>query len=196
MKIILLPGDGIGPEICAGLQPVLAAADNRFGPELSLETADVGFAALTDTGTTLPPTVMQDARGCDGIVLGPLSTYDYPPASDGGINASAAFRKELDLYANLRPARCRLAVESAVSDMDLVVVHMENAPERTDGLFYHAAYWVAENFPAIEIDEALVDAAVDAQLSVSEERTRDLGGRLGTLAFAEAVAGRLAAGPA
>jgi len=130
MRLMLLPGDGIGPEIGAGLRHVLSAANDRFGLGLTLETAEVGLAALTKAGTTLPETVLEAARGCEGIILGPLSTYEYPPASEGGINASAAFRKELDLYANIRPARTRPGVRAAASDMDLVVVR-----ENTEGFY-------------------------------------------------------------
>ena len=97
VKLLVLPGDGIGPEICDALRPVLAAVDARFGLGLVLETAEVGLSALAATGTTLPPGILDAARSCDGVILGPLSTYDYPPANEGGINASATFRKELDL---------------------------------------------------------------------------------------------------
>jgi len=130
MKVLLLPGDGIGPEICAALRPVLAAADDLYGLGLVLETADIGLSALADKGTTLPAGTLESGRAADGIILGPLSTYEYPSAAEGGINASAAFRKELDLYANNRPARNRAGVPAMAADIDMVVMR-----ENTEGFY-------------------------------------------------------------
>lgn len=100
VKILVLPGDGIGPEITRATLHVLRAVDRRFGLGLLFEEREIGFAALEKTGTTLPDGVLDQARAADGILLGPISHLDYPPRDQGGINISAAMRVKLDLFAN------------------------------------------------------------------------------------------------
>ena len=130
MHILLLPGDGIGPEITAATQQVLEAAGGRTGLPLSFESRDIGFAALATDGTTLPDGVLQRIREVDGTVLGPISHLDYPARDKGGVNVSAAVRVKLDLYANLRPARTRPGVPCVGREMDLVIVR-----ECTEGMY-------------------------------------------------------------
>ncbi len=130
MKLLVLPGDGIGPEITAATVAVLEAADRRFGLGVELEYADIGFAALEKTGTTLPDGVLDRARVLDGVLLGPISHLDYPARDKGGVNVSAAFRVKLDLYANIRPARSRPGIGRTLAPMDLVIVR-----EVTEGFY-------------------------------------------------------------
>jgi isocitrate/isopropylmalate dehydrogenase len=136
MHILVLPGDGIGPEITAATLGVLDAADRRFGLGLEFELADIGFAALEKTGTTLPDGVLARAREVDGILLGPISHLDYPPRDQGGVNVSAAFRVKLDLYANIRPARTRPGIGRTLGDLDLVIVR-----ECTEGFYPDRNMW-------------------------------------------------------
>jgi 3-isopropylmalate dehydrogenase len=119
MRFLVLPGDGIGPEITAATLAVLESANRKFKLELEYETRDVGLAALTKHGTTLPEGTLERARELDGIVLGPISHLDYPPVEKGGINVSGTFRVKLDLYANVRPARSRAGLGRP---MDLVIM--------------------------------------------------------------------------
>ena len=130
MHILLLPGDGIGPEITAATQQVLEAAGGRTGLPLSFESRDIGFAALATDGTTLPDGVLERIREVDGTVLGPISHLDYPARDKGGVNVSAAVRVKLDLYANVRPARTRPGVPCVGREMDLVIVR-----ECTEGMY-------------------------------------------------------------
>jgi len=130
MKIQVLPGDGIGPEIVAATLAVLKAADTRFGLGLDYAFEEIGLAALAKQGTTLPEGVLERARDCDGVLLGPISHNAYPPRESGGINVSAAFRKELDLYANLRPARTRAGLPALHGAFDLVIVR-----ENSEGFY-------------------------------------------------------------
>jgi 3-isopropylmalate dehydrogenase len=130
MKLLVLPGDGIGPEITAATVAVLEAADRRFGLGIELEYADIGFAALEKTGTTLPDGVLDRARSVDGVLLGPISHLDYPARDKGGVNVSAAFRVKLDLYANVRPARTRPGIGRTIAPMDLVIMR-----ECTEGFY-------------------------------------------------------------
>jgi hypothetical protein len=114
LELLLLPGDGIGPEITAATRRVLEAADRRYGLGLTFETEGIGFESLAREGTTLPGRVLERARTMDGVVLGPVSTAEYPPRDQGGINPSAALRIGLDLYANIRPSRTFPGVPAAV----------------------------------------------------------------------------------
>ena len=107
MKLLVLPGDGIGPEITRRRSRFSTLPSRKFELDLQYEKRDIGFAALEEDGTTLPDGVLQRAREVDGVILGPISHLDYPPADKGGVNVSAAFRVKLDLYANVRPARSR-----------------------------------------------------------------------------------------
>ncbi|MGR3755704.1 MAG: isocitrate/isopropylmalate dehydrogenase family protein [Tranquillimonas sp.] len=130
--LLVLEGDGIGPEIVAASRTVLAAADAAFGLGLRLETAEIGFAALRAAGTTLPDRVLEAARAADGIVLGPVSHNDYPPAAEGGLNPSGVLRKRLDLWANIRPAATPPGRGAARGGkpFDLVILR-----ENTEGLY-------------------------------------------------------------
>jgi 3-isopropylmalate dehydrogenase len=130
VKILVLPGDGIGPEITRATLRVLEVASRRFGLELAFEERAIGFAALEETGTTLPAGVLEAARAADGILLGPISHLDYPPRDRGGVNVSAAFRVKLDLFANIRPARTWPGVPHRGTEMDLVIVR-----ECTEGFY-------------------------------------------------------------
>jgi 3-isopropylmalate dehydrogenase len=130
MRILLLPGDGIGPEITDATRQVLAAASERFGLGLAFEELPIGYAAFERHGTTLPPETLERIRAVDGTVLGPIDHLSYPPRDQGGVNVSAAVRVKLDLYANVRPARTRPGVPRVGRDMDLVIVR-----ECTEGMY-------------------------------------------------------------
>ena len=130
MHIAVLPGDDIGPEITAATRAALDALDAKLGLGLRLEERPMGLATLDSHASTLPAEVFAEARAADGVILAPVSTYDYPPADEGGINPSAYIRKHLDLYANIRPSRTRAGVSNVAADMDLVVVR-----ENTEGFY-------------------------------------------------------------
>ena len=130
MKLLVMPGDGIGEEITEATLAVLAAAQRRFGLGLAFEIQEIGFKALRDHGTTLPDGALEEARASDGIILGPISHLDYPPKEKGGVNVSAAVRVGLDLYANVRPARSRPGLPAKGGDFDLVIMR-----EATEGMY-------------------------------------------------------------
>jgi 3-isopropylmalate dehydrogenase len=95
-----------------------------------MESRAIGLTSLKSEGTTLPEDVMQAVRAADGVVLGPLATYDYPAKEKGGLNPSAELRIRLDLYANVRPAKSRLGVGLTGKPVDLVIYR-----ENTEGFY-------------------------------------------------------------
>ncbi|MEM7130301.1 MAG: isocitrate/isopropylmalate dehydrogenase family protein [Chloroflexota bacterium] len=130
MELLVLPGDGIGPEIVAAAIRVLQTVNEKYDLSIDLDYDDVGFTSLEKHGTTLRDELLQRAKSYDGIILGPQSHMDYPPPAEGGINISASFRVKLDLYANIRPARARDFLERGAPGMDLVIVR-----ELTEGFY-------------------------------------------------------------
>ena len=130
MKILVLPGDGIGPEITRATLDVLRAADAALSLGLEFETHDIGLASLASRGTTLPPEVLARIPEVDGVILGPVSHYEYPSRDQGGINPSAELRVRYELYANIRPCRSRPAFSILRKPMDLVIVR-----ENTEGFY-------------------------------------------------------------
>ncbi|WP_414441240.1 isocitrate/isopropylmalate dehydrogenase family protein [Burkholderia sp. 22PA0106] len=130
MKLAVLPGDDIGPEIMDATLAVVREADKKFGLDLSLEIHEVGMSLHRKRGTTLPPEVVEAARAADGVLLGPGGMTLYPPAGEGGINIPGTIRKQLDLFANIRPARSRPGVPMAHPGLDCVIVR-----ENTEGFY-------------------------------------------------------------
>ena len=131
LRILVLEGDGIGPEITAATLGVLRAADSKFNLGLSFDNAAVGWAAHKASGTTFPDAVEAAAKEACGVLLGPVSHNDYPPRAEGGLNPSGELRKRLDLYANIRPARSRDGFPPRCGKaVDLVIVR-----ENTEGFY-------------------------------------------------------------
>ncbi len=152
MKFLVLPGDGIGPEIMTAAVQVLNAANAQYNLGIDLDYDDVGFISLEKHGTTLRDEVLERAKSYDGILLGPQSHMDYPPPAEGGVNLSASFRVKLDLYANIRPARSRDFLERSAPGMDLVIVR-----ELTEGFYADRNMYKgwAELMPTEEMDISL-----------------------------------------
>ncbi len=115
---------------------MLDAVNDRFGLGLQTTERTIGLAALEAEGTTLPADIIDAAKDADGVILGPVSTHEYPPPEQGGINPSATIRKQLDLYANIRPSRNRSGVPALAKNMDLVIVR-----ENTEGFYADRAMY-------------------------------------------------------
>ena len=130
MQIVILPGDGIGPEITAATIDVLTAANQRFDLQLTFIHDIVGHESLRKRGATVTPELLEKARQADGLVLGPTASLDFKDESKGEINPSKFFRKGLDLYANIRPARTYPGLPTRVGEFDLVIVR-----ENTEGFY-------------------------------------------------------------
>jgi len=126
MRLLVLPGDGIGPEITAAALPVLRAVSDRFHLGLQIEEDVVGHESLRRHGVSVRPGLLEAARAADGLVLGPTAAFEYKAE----INPSMFFRKSLDLFANIRPSRTYPGIRQPVGAFDLVVVR-----ENTEGFY-------------------------------------------------------------
>ncbi len=130
MKILVLSGDGIGPEITQATLDVLGAVDAQLSLGLEFECMDIGFASLAAVGSTCPEDVMQRIPQVAGVILGPVSHAEYPSRNQGGINPSGAIRVTFELGANIRPCRSRPGLSILRMPMDLIIVR-----ECTEGFY-------------------------------------------------------------
>jgi 3-isopropylmalate dehydrogenase len=138
LQLLVMEGDGIGPEITAATLQVLDATAQAFGLSFAFDKAAIGFASLRAAGTTFPDAVLEQARRAAGVILGPVSHNDYPPVAKGGLNPSGELRKRLDLYANIRPARSREGFPPRCGrPVDLVIVR-----ENTEGFYADRSMFV------------------------------------------------------
>lgn len=166
IHLLVLKGDGIGPEICGATMQVVTAVLARAGIGLTTEHADIGFAALKHSGTTFPDAVLEAARAADGVVLGPVSHNDYPPADKGGVNPSGLLRKKLDLYANIRPAKSRPGFPPRCGHaVDLVTMR-----ENTEGFYSDRAMHLGpgEIMPTPDLAMSFRKVTREASLRIAE----------------------------
>src|SRR5882757_9067884 len=107
-KIIILPGDGIGKEVTAEGKKVLETIGSLFGHAFEFDTATIGHDAIEATGNALPDASLAKLKNCDAILFGAVGhpKYDNDPTlkvrPEQGL---LKIRKELGLYANLRPIK-------------------------------------------------------------------------------------------
>ena len=132
-RLLVLPCDGIGPEITLAAVKVLQRATAIHRLSIVFHYDLVGFDSLQRYGSTLRTEVLERAREYDGIILGTQAHAQYPPPEQGGRNVSAGFRIGLDLYANCRPVKTYAGVTSNMrtgKTMDLVIMR-----EATEGFY-------------------------------------------------------------
>ena len=130
--ICLLPGDGIGPEILAEGVKVLKAAAEKFSHDFVFETALIGGAAIDGAGDPLPEETVRKCRAADAVFLAAVGgpKWDALAPEKRPEKGLLRIRKELALFANLRPAMllpelagaCLLRADIAAKGLDLVVV--------------------------------------------------------------------------
>jgi 3-isopropylmalate dehydrogenase len=139
-KVILLPGDGIGPEVVAQARLVLERVARRYRHRLTFEERPIGGVAMDATGEPLPPETLAACRSADAVILGAVGgpKWDDPRARTRPEAGLLALRKELGLFANLRPVQPHPALIDAsplraerVSGVDCIVVR-----ELTSGLYF------------------------------------------------------------
>ncbi len=127
--VTLIPGDGTGPELVEAARLVLEATGLAF--EWDVQPA--GLDVLEKEGTPLPERVLRSIRQNRVALKGPITT----PVGSGFRSVNVALRQELDLYANLRPAKSYPGVRSRYQGIDLVVVR-----ENTEDLYAGIEHWV------------------------------------------------------
>src|SRR5688572_23752134 len=140
MKITLIPGDGIGPEVTRAVVRILEAAG--FRPEW--EPFSAGVEALKEHGTTLPDALLESIKQNKIALKGPITT----PVGTGFTSVNVGLRKALDLYANLRPVWNLPSVKSRYSGVDLVIVR-ENTEDLYAGLEHIVVPGVVESLKII-----------------------------------------------
>jgi isocitrate/isopropylmalate dehydrogenase len=162
MHLLVLPGDGIGPDITTATVEVVTAAAKLTGFTPEFTYADIGFASLALHGTTFTDAVFEAARDADGVILGPVSHNDYPPSDKGGLNPSGQLRRRLDLFANIRPARVRPGFTPRCgTPFDLVIVR-----ENTEGFYADRTMFVGTGEVMPTPDLAMAFRKVTRQGSV------------------------------
>jgi len=121
-NIVLLPGDGIGPEITAAVQRILKAA----GAEINWLTHHAGLSALADGDEVLPEATVEAIREHKIALKGPCTT----PVGTGFSSVNVQLRKRLELYAAVRPVKNIPGVKTRFENVDLVILR-----ENTEGLY-------------------------------------------------------------
>ncbi|MDX1383633.1 MAG: isocitrate/isopropylmalate family dehydrogenase, partial [Thermoanaerobaculia bacterium] len=115
LRVAVIPGDGVGPELLPACLDVLG----DLGVAAELELLRAGWGCFQETGEALPAETLERARECDGIVFGAVSSPSGP--APGYRSPILALRRELDLYANLRPV-VSSPVAGSRSGVDFLVV--------------------------------------------------------------------------
>ncbi len=139
-RITLIPGDGIGPELAEATTRVLDATGIAF----EWERQDAGEATIASEGTPLPERVLESIRRNKIALKGPITT----PVGSGFRSVNVGLRQALNLYANLRPARSMVGVQSRYEDVDLVIVR-ENTEDLYAGIEHMVGKDAAESIKII-----------------------------------------------
>jgi len=139
-KVTLIPGDGIGPEVTSATQRLLKAA----GAEIEWEIVEAGAGALKSHGTTLPDQVLDSIKDTKVALKGPITT----PVGEGFTSVNVTLRKQLNLFANVRPISSKYGISSKYLDVDMVIVR-ENTEDVYAGLEQDIAPGVAQTLKII-----------------------------------------------
>ncbi len=181
-RICLLPGDGIGPEVTTEAVRVLERLAALRGHTFRIEPALIGGAALDARGTSLPEETVALARASDAVLFGAIGgpKWDDPRASDRPEIGLLRIRKELNLFANIRPVRLTDTLIEAstirpevLAGTDIVVIR-----ELTGGLYYgerteplqpRGERWAAD---ALVYSEAEVERVIRVAFELARTRRR------------------------
>lgn len=212
-RVVLIPGDGIGPEVSAATREILDAS----GVKIDWQEEPAGQVALDTLGDPMPQSTLDAVGAADATLKGPTAT----PKGVGFRSVNVALRQKLNLYANYRPARSLPGVKTRFENVDLIVirenteglysglehtvvpgvveslrvitekaslriakfafdtakrqgrkrvtcVHKANILKLSDGLFLKCCQEVAAQYPEIQFDDWIVDAAAMKLVSAPE----------------------------
>src|SRR3979411_3165235 len=137
--VTLLPGDGVGPEICDASVRVLEAT----GVEFEWDVQPAGESAMTEYGTPLPPRTLESIRRTRVALKGPVKKR----AGSGSRRVNVALRQELDLFALVRPVKTYKGARNLRDDLDFVIVR-ENTEDIYAGLEFERGTPDAEHLIA------------------------------------------------
>ncbi|MCB1050690.1 MAG: isocitrate/isopropylmalate dehydrogenase family protein [Acidobacteria bacterium] len=136
-EVVLIKGDGIGPEISDAVVAILEAA----GAPISWTPAMAGMAAYESTGDPLPGETLALIDQVKTVLKGPLTT----PVGGGFRSINVGLRQKFDLFSNIRPAKSLPGVRSVSGEVDMVIFR-----ENTQGLYIGREKWVDENHTVAE----------------------------------------------
>ena len=151
-KITLIPGDGIGLEVTAAMKRVVEAS----GVDIEWEEVIAGEAVLEEYGSPLPDYVLDSIKKNKIAIKGPITT----PVGKGFRSVNVALRKELNLFANVRPVKTFKGIKSRYEDIDLTIIR-ENTEDLYAGIEHQIGDYAGESIKLITRDasDRIVDFA-------------------------------------
>lgn len=169
MRVVCLPGDGIGPEVMAEAVRVLSV----LAPDLSIESHPIGASALAACGDALPEATLAACRQADAVLMGAVGLDDQLASDEHPEGAMFSLRQQLDVYANLRPFEAQ--------EVDVLVVR-----ELVGGLYFGARGQRPDGvvFDTCEYHPSQVERILRRAFKLAQER----GGRLTSVDKANVLA--------
>jgi 3-isopropylmalate dehydrogenase len=140
INILLLPGDGVGPEVCREAKKIIQAVSERFSLDITLDEDLIGGASIDEYQTPISNEVILKANSSNAILLGGVGgpKWDNLPPKDKPEKGLLRLRSELDFFANLRPSICFSETSGAstlkkeiIDGLDLLIVR-----ELTGGIYF------------------------------------------------------------
>ncbi len=162
-NITLIPGDGIGPEISDAARRVIDAA----GVDINWEVVEAGEAVIPQYGTPLPDYVIDSIKKNKVALKGPLTT----PVGKGFRSVNVTLRQELNLYANVRPAKTLPGIATRFENVDLIVVR-ENTEDLYAGIEHRVGRDAAESIKIITREASERIARYAFELAVKQGRKK------------------------
>jgi isocitrate dehydrogenase (NAD+) len=154
-NVTLIRGDGTGPELVEATRRVLEAAVATSGSSFEWDVVEAGVDIMKTAGTPLPDNVLESIRTHKVALKGPITT----PIGTGFRSVNVALRKELDLYACIRPCKSYKGVRSRYENIDIVIVR-ENTEDLYAGVEYDVDSPEAKQIIAMAGGKIREDAAI------------------------------------
>jgi isocitrate dehydrogenase (NAD+) len=158
--VTLIPGDGTGPEVTDSVKEVFEA----LGVDIEWEVVEAGEKVMEEEGTPLPDSVLESIRRNKVALKGPLTT----PVGTGFRSVNVALRKELDLYANVRPSLSLPGIDLPYKDIDLIIFR-----ENTEDLYAGVEHMVGKN--AAESIKIITREGTERICRLAFEQSKEMG---------------------